>query len=48
MSVRPGSVPIVMINGNKIVEVMLEKGLGVRTEPLTIEMLDEGFFSEFQ
>lgn len=47
-SVRRGSVSIVMIDGQKLIEVMIEKGLGVRTEPLTIERLDDGFFSEFE
>ena len=36
-----------MINGDKIVNIMLEKGLGVRQEPLTVTRIDEEFFSGF-
>jgi len=47
VSSKPGAVPIVMINGSKIVDLMLEKGLGIRHEPLTIIRLDEDFFESF-
>jgi restriction system protein len=43
----PGAVPIVLINGDKVVDIMLEKGLGVKQEPLTITRLDEEFFRPF-
>lgn len=43
----PGAVPIVLINGDKVVDIMLEKGLGVKQEPLTIIRLDEEFFTAF-
>ena len=43
----PGAVPIVLINGDKIVDIMLEKGLGVRQEPLTLNRIDEEFFAAF-
>ena len=43
----PGAVPVVLINGDKIVDIMLEKGLGIRQEPLTIIRLDEEFFTGF-
>ncbi len=42
-----GAVPIVLINGDKVVEIMLEKGLGVRQEPLTVTRIDEEFFTSF-
>ena len=42
-----GAVPIVLINGDKIVDIMLEKGLGVRQEPLTVTRIDEEFFAAF-
>ena len=43
----PGAVPIILINGDKIVDIMLEKGLGIRHEPLTIVRIDEEFFTAF-
>jgi restriction system protein len=42
-----GAVPIVLINGDRIVDIMLEKGLGVRQEPLTVTRVDEEFFAAF-
>jgi restriction system protein len=42
-----GAVPIVLINGDRIVDIMLEKGLGVRQEPLTVTRIDEEFFATF-
>jgi restriction system protein len=46
-STRPGSVPIVMINGEEITDIMLDKGLGVRKEPLSVLWLDEEFLAQF-
>jgi len=43
----PGAVPIVLINGDKVVAIMFEKRLGLRQEPLTIVRLDEEYFSGF-
>ena len=43
----PGAVPIVLINGDKVLDIMLEKGLGVRQEPLTVARVDEEFFAAF-
>ena len=42
-----GAVPIVLINGDRIVNIMLERGLGVRQEPLTVTRVDEEFFAGF-
>ena len=42
-----GAVPIILINGDRIVDIMLEKGLGVRQEPLTLTRIDEEFFAAF-
>jgi len=42
-----GAVPIVLINGDRIVDIMLEKGLGVRQEPLTVTRIDEEFFAAY-
>jgi len=43
----PGAVPIYLINGDRIVDIMLEKGLGVRQEPLPVTRIDEEFFAAF-
>ncbi len=47
VSSKRGAVPIVLINGKRIVNIMLEKGLGVRQEPLTVTRIDEEFFAAF-
>ncbi len=47
VSSRPGTVAIVLINGNRIVDILLEKALGVRREPLSITRIDEDFFMAF-
>ena len=46
-SSKRGAVPIVLINGDRIVNIMLEKGLGARQEPLTVTRIDEEFFAAF-
>lgn len=47
VSSRRGATPIVLINGDRIVNIMLERGLGVRQEPLTVARIDEEFFAAF-
>jgi len=47
VSSKRGAVPIVLINGDRIVSIMLEKGLGVRQEPLTVSRIDGEFFASF-
>ena len=47
VSSKRGAVPIVLINGDRIVNIMLEKGLGVRQEPVTLTKIDEEFFAAF-
>ena len=47
VSSKRGAVPIVLINGERIVNIMLEKGLGVRQEPLTVARIDDEFFTAF-
>jgi len=47
VSSKRGAVPIVLINGDRIVNIMMEKGLGVRQEPLTVTRIDEEFFTAF-
>jgi len=46
-SSKRGAVPIILINGDRIVNIMLEKELGVRQEPLTLTKVDEEFFASF-
>jgi restriction system protein len=46
-STKRGATPIVLINGARIVNIMLEKGLGIRQEPLTVTKIDEEFFTSF-
>ena len=43
----PGAVPIHLIDGAKVLDIMLEKGLGIRQEPLTVTRIDEEFFAAF-
>lgn len=33
-SLKPGAVPVILLNGESIVDLMIEKGLGVQREPL--------------
>ena len=47
VSSKRGKTPILPINGDRIVDIMLERGLGVRQEPLTITRIDEEFFAAF-
>jgi len=47
VSSKRGAVPIVLINGDRILNIMMEKGLGVRQEPLTVTRIDEEFFTAF-
>lgn len=34
ISFQPGAVPIILLNGNSIVDIMIEKGFGVSKRPL--------------
>lgn len=40
---RPGS-KVVLVDGEKLVDIMIEKGLGMRDTPVVNKELDEGFF----
>lgn len=42
-STRPGTVPIVLINGQKVIDIMIEKNIGIRCQPLTITQIDNEF-----
>lgn len=41
----PGPPKIVLIDGDKLVDIMLENGLGVRTVPVTRHEVAEDFFA---
>jgi len=43
-SIRVGSIPIIMIDGDAIVDLMIEHGIGVSNKPLQIPILDEEYF----
>ena len=42
---KQGAVPIRLLNSDWIVNIMLEKGLGVRQEPMTVSRVDKEFFA---
>ena len=44
-SFRPGAVPIVMIDGERIVDLMVQHHIGVQTRPITIMEIDRDFFT---
>jgi restriction system protein len=37
--------PVTLVNGSRLVEVMLERGLGIRSRPVVALEVDEDFFS---
>ncbi len=41
---EPGPPKIVLIDGGKLVDIMIEKGLGVHTVPVTRQEVSEEFF----
>lgn len=44
VSVKPGAVPIILIDGEKMVELMMQQGIGVSKKPLYFIDIDECFF----
>ena len=42
-----GAKEISLVSGEDLADLMIEKGIGVRKEPVVKERLDEGFFDEF-
>jgi len=44
-SIRPGAVPIIMIDGERIVNIMIQHGVGVSRRPLYLLDVDEEFFA---
>lgn len=45
-STQPGSVPIVMLDIDKVLDLMIQHGIGVRQEPLMLTRIDDSFFDE--
>ena len=45
-AVRPGCIPIVMLDGDALVDRMIEHGFGVTNRPLLIPQVDEDFFAD--
>jgi len=46
VSIKKGAVPIVLLNGEEIVKLMVERGLGVRRRPL--ELYDDQLENLFE
>jgi restriction system protein len=42
-----GTKQVSLVSGEDLAELMIQKGIGVTREPVTVEKLDEAFFSEF-
>jgi len=45
-SIRPGTVPIIMVDGDRMLELMIKNGIGVLRRPLQLLDIDEDFFRE--
>ena len=44
---QPGGVEIILVDANRIIDLMIERGLGVQVEPIAIPRVDEDFFAQF-
>ena len=47
-SIRLGTVPIIMIDGEKIIDLMVQQGIGVSRRPIYLLDVDETFFASAQ
>ena len=45
-STQPGSVPIIMLDIDKVLDLMIQNGIGIRQEPLTLTRIDDAFFAQ--
>lgn len=43
---HPGAAPITLIDGERLLSLLIENGLGVRSEPQPVYELDEAFFED--
>ena len=46
VSLKKGAVPIILLNGQVIVDLMIQKGLGVERKPIYLYEIDEKIFFE--
>jgi len=46
VSIQKGAVPIILLNGHEIVDLMIQKGLGVERKPIQLYEIDEKIFFE--
>ena len=44
---QQGGVEIVLVDIERAIDLMVEKGLGIQVEPVTITRIDEDFFAQF-
>ena len=47
-SARHGMKPVILLDGEAIVGLMIREGLGITTRPLVETVIDDGFFGDFQ
>lgn len=45
-SIRPSVIPIILVDGPRMVDLMIESDIGTTRRPLTIAQLDEAFFAQ--
>ncbi len=45
---EPGAAPITLIDGNKLVDLLIEHGIGVRKKPVELLELDADAFAEVE
>lgn len=46
VSLKKGAVPIILLNGDSIVDLMIQKGFGVNRKPIQLYEIDEKVFFE--
>lgn len=44
----PNKMPVSLVNGDKLVSLMVQYRIGVKTESLTLHSIDDDFFDEFE
>jgi restriction system protein len=44
---EPGAAPMVLVDGDKLLDLMVEYGIGLERVPLTMDAIDEDFFAKF-
>lgn len=46
MANQPGGIKIILIDGKRLVDLMIQHGLGVKSAPLALRQVDESFFEQ--